>query len=452
MKTRILLINIFILTLFIPNVIYGQNEEDVKVNLSLKDALSLAHQQNYEIKMGQEGVEAAKGDVKQTDALFLPSVGVSSSYVSTNDPLASFGIKLQQEIVTQSDFNPVLLNDPDNIENFTTQVMVHQPLINIDGWHGRKAAKAKHEAMKMQLQRTGEYVTFAVKRAYYGLVLAKARQNLLEKVYETTQRNYKLTKDYFDQGMIKEADLLEMKVRLLEAENQMKVAESVVLEANDGLSYLLGYNAGTIIIPSDSMVATEFGVDGIDLSINNRSDLLALSNGVKARENMYKAERSGILPKLNAFGSYNLHDDKLFGNNAKNWMVGAKLSIDLFKGNQRSGKVQKARAEMDQAQLQLNSYRERKERELSQAILNARIAWSKLTTSELAKESAAEAYRIRNNRFKQGLEKTTDLINSETSFAGKELEYLYALYQYHVAIHQIEFLKEMSLSNSNKNN
>ncbi len=63
----------------------------------------------------------------------------------------AFGSKLNQEILTQNDFNPALLNDPSQIENYATKFEIQQPLINVDGIYQRKAAKTKMQAMHYRL-------------------------------------------------------------------------------------------------------------------------------------------------------------------------------------------------------------------------------------------------------------------------------------------------------------
>ena len=63
-----------------------------------------------------------------------------------------------------------------------------------------------------------------------------------------------------------------------------------------------------------------------------------------------------------------------------------------------------------------------------------------MNLSKLAHEQSQEAFRIRENRFKQGLEKTTDLLLSETQMAQKELEYLQAVFEYNFTKEYAEFL------------
>jgi outer membrane protein TolC len=65
---------------------------------------------------------------------------------------------------------------------------------------------------------------------------------------------------------------------------------------------------------------------------------------------------------------------------------------------------------------------------------------NKVNLAKLALEQSEEAYRIRSNRFKQGLEKTTDLLQSETQMSQKELEFLQAVFEYNFTQEYLQFL------------
>mgnify|MGYP000580844119 CR=1 FL=1 len=69
----------------------------------------------------------------------------------------AFGSKLNQGIITQNHFNPAELNNPSAIQNFTTKATIEQPLINIDGFYQRKAAKSKLKATEFKTAENDKY-------------------------------------------------------------------------------------------------------------------------------------------------------------------------------------------------------------------------------------------------------------------------------------------------------
>ena len=103
------------------------------INISLEDVLAKVQESNSSIKVSEQEAQMAKYDYRFSNSIFLPQIAVSHTGLATTNPLMAFGSKLNQAILTQADFNPVLLNDPDQVENYATIVSVEQPLINLDG-------------------------------------------------------------------------------------------------------------------------------------------------------------------------------------------------------------------------------------------------------------------------------------------------------------------------------
>lgn len=136
------------------------------LTISKKEIGQKALDKNLQIRIANENFKSAQADFRQSNALFLPSITASHTAISTTNPLMAFGSKLNQEILTASDFNPALLNDPTKTQNFATKIEVLQPLINVDGMYGRQAAKSKMEAFQLQTERTKEFLELEVNSLY----------------------------------------------------------------------------------------------------------------------------------------------------------------------------------------------------------------------------------------------------------------------------------------------
>jgi len=434
---------IIIFVFFIPFFTLAQTNDN---NISLEEALLKAEENNKEIKKSKTRVDIAKANYQQSHSLFLPGINLSHTAVRTNDPLASFGFKLKQEVVTTADFNPVLLNDPGSMENFQTQIKVEQPLLNFDGIHERKAAKFGYEAVSLQSERTSEYIKFEVKKAYKQLQLAQEAVNVFEEVKASTDANLKQSLDFFEEDLIKEADVLAAKVRALEVGNQLNQTRNQRQGAADYLAFLLGLESSVDLIASDSFQEPLMGSNiGDEKTNEERSDILAYKKGVSAKEQLLKSARNKFLPRINAFGAYEWNDKEFLGTSANNYMIGASLSWDLFKGYKNVGKIKKAKAELQLQKLDFEDYLEQNNLKVKEAKRSLALSIQKIETGRLAKEQSEEALRIRTNRFKQGLEKMTDLIQSETLYATKNLEYLNAINTYYSAKFYLEFLLEKEL-------
>ena len=385
---------------------------------------------NRSIKISQQNYQQAKASFNQTKAVFLPSITASHTGIITTNPLMAFGSRLNQEILTQADFNPTLLNNPNRTQNFATKIEIHQPLINLDGIYKRKAAKNKMEATSLQTQRNKEYFLFEVEKVYMQLQLAHKGVSVLEKALETAEANLQFAKNNFNQGYLQKADVLEIKVRVLEVKNQLQTAKSNIKNASDYLSFLMNEKQEVIYKPLDSLnifKQEEFTKYSVS---SNRSDVKAMFLVSNAYEKMYKADKMSFLPRLNAFGSYELYDEKLLSFSANGYLVGAQLSWDIFKGFKRSGKTQESKAKYEKSKLEYHQFLAKSKLELNKTKRLLDDSREQLIVTELALKQSKEILRIKNNRFKEGLEKTSDLLIAETQYAKKQLEYYQSIYQY----------------------
>ncbi|WP_299124678.1 TolC family protein [uncultured Winogradskyella sp.] len=414
-----------------------QSQELRKISKS--EVLSKVSENNISLKISEQDFNQARADYRQTNAVFLPNISASHTAISTTNPLMAFGSKLNQETLTQNDFNPALLNDPSQIQNFATKIEVQQPLINLDGFYQRKAAKSKMEAMALQTERTQDYLEFEVDKAYMQLQLAYKGVTVLEKSLETANANKKLADNSFKQGYLQRADVLNVEVRVTEIQNQLHAAKSNVQNASNYLSFLMNDEAYVVYIPADELLVSTFTVAEKTVS-ENRSDIKAMHVASNAYEAMNKADKMAFLPSLNAFGSYELYDDQIFQAGANGYTFGAQLRWDIFQGSRRLGKAQKSKAELEKSKLEYNQYLSQSHLELNKAKRAFSDAENKLKLTALALKQSEESLRIRTNRFKEGLEKTSDLLMAETQYAQKQLEYYQTIFEYNYAQAYLQFL------------
>ncbi|MCF1420333.1 TolC family protein [Mangrovimonas futianensis] len=419
---------------------YSYMNAQERVAISKMEAQTAVKENNQTLKMSQEDFIQARADFRQTNAVFLPNITASHTGLSTTNPLMAFGSKLNQGILTASDFNPDLLNNPDAVQNFATKFEIQQPLINMDGFLQRKAAKSKMDAMSLKQERTEDYMVFEVDKAYMQLQLAYKGIEVLEKALLTAEANYKMATDNFNQGYLQKSDLLAVEVRVTEIQNQLQIAKSNVQNGSNYLAFLMDANQDLIYKPTDSLQVENLN-DFNDTSVaEDRSDIKAMAMATDAYKTMYQADKMTFLPRLNAFGSYELYDEHIFQAGSNGYVVGAQLSWDILNGTKRFGKAQKSKSEYQKSQLEYEQYVSQSQLELNKAKRMLVDAKNKLVLSKLAMEQSEESLRIRKNRFEQGLEKTTDLLMSETQYAQKQLEYYQTIFEYNYAQSYVQFL------------
>ncbi|MEC7264175.1 MAG: TolC family protein [Bacteroidota bacterium] len=409
------------------------------VKVSLEDVLARVQESNASIKVSEQEAKMAKYDYQFSSSIFLPQISVSHTGITTTNPLMAFGSKLNQEILTQADFNPALLNDPDQIENFATKIAVEQPLINLDGFYQRKAAKTTMEAKDLQAMRTRDYLDFEAQKAFGQLQLAHRAVQVLEKAYEAAHANLNMAQNSFNQGLLQKADLLEVQVRVTEVENQLNSAKSNVKNASDYLAFLMNEQGNIVYEPTEELMPNDLG-ETTEATLENRADVRAMDLVSEAYRANMRAENMTFLPRLNAFASYEMYDDQVFRADAKGYIIGASLSWDVFKGAQRFAKVGKSKTNYEKSKQEYEQYVAKSSMELQRTRRMVEDAHNRLQTSKLAMDQSEESLRIRTNRFKEGLEKTTDLLMAEAMYAEKQLAYYQTIFEYNQAQSLLTFL------------
>ncbi|WP_203296074.1 TolC family protein [Luteirhabdus pelagi] len=409
------------------------------IPISQGEVLEKVSEQNLQLRIAAAESTMAQGDYQQTNAVFLPNITASHTGITTTNPLMAFGSKLNQEVLTQADFNPALLNDPDRIDNFATRIEVQQPLVNMDGIFQRKAAKAKWNAAQFQTQRTSQYLELEVAKAYMQLQLAYKNVSVLETTLKAAEENLRLANNSYEQGYLQQSDVLAVEVRVNDVRNQLQYAESGVANASDYLFLLMNEDSEGLLQPSDSLTVAKT-VEVVTTLSENRADVQAMEEATEAYRQKYTADKMTFLPRLNAFGSYELYDDEIFQADANGYVVGASLSWDLFQGSKRFGATKKSKAEWQKSQFELEQYKAKSNLELKKAKRMYQDAKNNLQLAEKAVAQSKEALRIRKNRFEEGLEKTTDLLRAETQVSQKQLAYYQTVYQHNYALAYLQFL------------
>ena len=397
---------------------------------------------NLQVKMAQKEAELADAELLGTRAMYLPNINASYTFSNTNNPLYAFGSKLNQERITMMDFNPDNLNSPKSISNFATKLEIQQPIINMDAVYQKKAGQVKSEVLKIKTERTKEYVQFELKKAYMTLQMAYKMVETLENARTTTLANKKVIDNYYKNGIIQKSEVLYMDVRLKEIENNIQFAKSNVKNASDYLYFLLDEDyQNKVLKPTESLEYQENMVENNPTLNINRKDLQAYQKSLEAYDLMIKSSKAKFLPKLNAFGSFEMYDNKIAQFDANGYLAGIQLSWNVFDGLKAKGEQEKYKAELSKAETEIQQYQKQSELELNKTSRQVQDAENKVNLTKLAWEQSKEAYRIRKNRYDQGLEKSADLLTSETQMSQKELEHIQAIFEYNTAVEYYKFLK-----------
>lgn len=411
--------------------------------LQLQQAIDQMKANNTQLKVQQHEIDFSNAELSGTLSGFLPKISVSHTGFYTNDPLNSFGFKLQQKVVTQADFNPILLNNPDEMYHFNTKFSIQQPILNFDVFSARKALKEKIKATEYQKQFAEEMLAVEIKNAYTNLQFLYEAKKAVQKGISAYQEVLRNTQNMEKQGYAKPSDVLMVQVGLTEVQNREIEIDNNISNLSDYLSWLMGKDSVEIYIPTEALTQNVLFSENSNFS-ENRADILAMKSGLEAQNKMVSMNKKELLPRLNAFGEYNLNDKDIVGFGANGFMVGLSLSWDIFNGNETFNKIKQSKISFEKSQTEMQLYIEKNQLELQKSKRDLTSNQAKIQLAKTAKEQAGESLRIFENRYTQGLEKTSDLLVSQATDLEKQVNYLEAVKNYNLSVIQIEFLTQQS--------
>ncbi|MBW1725769.1 MAG: TolC family protein, partial [Deltaproteobacteria bacterium] len=189
--------------------------------LSMAEAIQIAVNQNPQIKAANFQVMAMESNSIQARSGFYPQIDFSETFNRTTNPMWTFGTKLNQGTITQEDFDPARLNDPDAINNFATVFSLSWSLY--DGGRtkiGWEQAKQNLEVASLTLERTRQQVIAQTAAAYVGLLLAQKNIAVVNQTLETAQANLAMIQSRYNNGFVVKSDVLRAMVRIADLKLQ----------------------------------------------------------------------------------------------------------------------------------------------------------------------------------------------------------------------------------------
>jgi len=429
------------LFLMFGNNLYAQASNEY--SLTLEQAIEYAMTNNTDVRTSELHHSIQQAKFRGASAVFLPQIGVEYNALRTNDPLNVFGFKLKQQSVTMQDFDPTLLNNPDGYENYSARIEVRQPVFNADMISQRNAARTMTRSSREQIGATKSMTRFEVSKLYYQLLLQQEQIKVLESGLKTAEAYHKQAKSAFAEGIISRSDVMassvfemDLRSRLLQTQNEYaNLAEQFLL--------VVGLPENTSLTLTDDLTGRQEKHINVpfDGALNN-AYLRAIEYQVEAADYMQAAARNAWLPRVNVFASYEFNDPKVAGFGSDAYMIGAQVSWTIFSGLQRSGALREAQAQRKTAEIMLAHTQREFTVQLEQAYRNLEHAQLQIELTQAMIEQAQEDARIRENRFNEGMEQTTNLLQAETRLLEAKLNHSFALFQQKMSLAAIQMILE----------
>ncbi len=397
--------------------------------ISLADAMSGGRAGGREVATAEARQEGAAAKVRQAFAYRLPQVRVSEQWIRTDSPADAFGLLLNQERFSFPAFVAGNPNAPDTLNTAITRLEVEVPI-----WTGGelttrvKQARLAAQAAGENTGRVGDQAAVAAAEAWIRLGEAREGVALLAHSRETVAAHLELAKNFAAQGMLVRSDLLRAEVELARIDDLLAEARGNARVAEANLAFRLGQPMDTtfalvplgdpppIVGDRDAWLAASFA----------RRDLVSARKLLEAGDLEARALYGAILPRIGLVARHDLVDDRPFGGHGDSTTIAALATFDLFDGGKKRAGIAAAKAEADAGRAEVLRMEEGIRLETRQAYEAAAVALERRATAATALAAAAEAVRIVEERFKAGVVKSTDLLDTATARREAEMRELVA--------------------------
>lgn len=375
---------------------------------TLERALDYALTHNPDARMAQQRIAAAQAGVEQANSAFWPRLQLQSGYVRTDYPMTVFG-----SILNQRSYNPALnFNNVPDVDNVNARGVVTLPLYaGGRNLASRQAAKLNRKVSQEDREAIRNVLGFEVVRAFHTVL--KTRQFVLAATtaVESFEGNLTIAKRRLDGGTLLKSELLDVEVRLAQAREDLVRARNSRSIAVHALRNLLGIEAGEfeVAATAPAVAAPEVG------RAVQRPEWAAAQGRELAAQAQVRANRSGYLPRVNAFGSLDYDYGTVTGGDGKSYTFGLMAQWDLWDGLATRSKLGESRANLEIAREEARKVRLAVDFEVEQARLNLGSANERLLVTAKVIEQAAESAGLTRQRFEQGLALAVQINDTESA-------------------------------------
>ncbi len=383
--------------------------------LTLKEAIDLSIKNSKALKNSQARIEEATASLKEAVERKLPDVKASGSYLRLNTPTVDLKLKpsggsgsgssQEQGKVSQAAYG-----------------MVNASLPIYAGLrikYGIESSRYLEQAARLDADNEREEVILNTIDAYNNLYKSKAAVDLVRENLESARQRVKQFANLEKNGVLARNDYLKAELQASNTELSLLDAENNWKLANINMNLMLGLPENTeLTIDSASLNQTtnlKNVEEYVQLGLQNRKDLSALSLRRKAASTGIKAAEGEKYPSLALTGGYVALDipNALTVLNAVNIGVGVQYNLSsLWKNN---SKVEQARARERQVAANEESLTDAIRLQVNQAYQNYLSSQKKIDVYNTAVTQATENYKIVRNKYENGLATVTDLLDADVA-------------------------------------
>jgi outer membrane protein len=409
------------------------NADDSIKTLSLKDTIEIAIDANLNLRQSREEVRAAEENRKASITRFFPTLSSSYDYTHRNK-------ELTQEL-TGIGPSPDFIVRPDDQYTFVTSF--NQPIFN--GFtliNQYKVADLGLDVAEFGEKVTRQDVILDAKNAFYSALKAEKLMEVARQRVIQIAAQKDVAENFYEVGMSPLNDLLEAQASLANSRQDFIVAQNNLAIAKSQFNVVLRRPVNAPVEIEDILNYSPFVYDFdycLGTAKENRLEITVADLEVEIAEKEVMLAKKDYFPSVNLRGNYTRTGDdyKAKGgegiSDSTSWEIQAIAEWEFWQWGRTHFGVREKLHRLSQAQYQRSQILDNIELEVKTSFLRTKESEKKIITVEKAIEQAKENFRINQERFKEQVATTTDVLDAQTLLSDTMTNYFTALYDFKIS-------------------
>jgi outer membrane protein TolC len=413
--------------------ITGNTSAQKKLSLTAEQAIETGLQNSKTLHSSLMKVKYAKAKHSESISIALPSLTFTGAYrrLSYVDP---FSINL-----FGMDYNIT----PSILDAYTAQFTLVQPLFT-----GFKILKNIDLTDQLSNAADEDYnkdkcdLVYDIKNSYWNLFKATELDRIMNETVEQVKAHVEDAKNLVAAGLMTQNDMLKIEVQLSDVTLKQIDAENAVKLSMVALNSIIGIDLNTQI---EIASVTQY-VDSeykdleklIDEAVEKRSEIKSADYRIKAGEAGVTIAESSWYPQISLIGNYyySKPNQRIFPSRNQfdaTWDAGVNVSVNVWNWLTTAHQTEQARTQLSQSIDAKGIIEDGITLEVTQNYLSFNQAKRRIDVSELGVKQADENMRNTEDKFKNGLATSTDVVDAETALNTAKVSYTNSLVDYELA-------------------
>jgi outer membrane protein TolC len=329
---------------------------------------------------------------------------------------------------------------PQTNRNFWgNQTTVNQLVFDFWGTPSKyQAAIMGHKASLLDTAQTQDNVFLTVAQGYFKTLRAKKLVEVAKQTVIDLKQHLKIAEDQYQFGVVTFNDVLQAKVSLADAEQNLIVAQTDYIDTRSALNkvLMLPVTAPTVLKDENVVVKPWALSQATDVALKQRSDLKASVDRIRQQEKTVTETRAQYFPKFSVQGGYFYQVNNNTVNDSQ-WSVIFAMNWNIFSGLDTKAAVSQAKIKVEQLQEQHKDLNEQVQLDVQNAYLQVKQTADRIKTTETAVTQGDENLRLNEERYKESVGTATDVIDAETLVTRTRVNYWAAVYDHQMAKSQM---------------